>query len=78
MVRYGKNIKMVVGMEKFILELVYNLYLTRKGSEGCRNQIGFACAGSRSCRPRLIYGGRARVVKGFDSNFFFFIHKSAN
>ncbi len=46
MVKMAKMIKMVVGMEKFILELVYNLYLTRKGSEGCRNQIGFACAGS--------------------------------
>ncbi len=51
-VKMAKMIKMVVwisygtSMEKFILALVYNLYLTREVSEGCRNQIGFACAGS--------------------------------
>ena len=36
-----------------------------------RNQIGFACAGSNPAVRVGWISGRARVVKGFDSNMFF-------
>ena len=69
-VKMAKMIKMVVGMEKFILELVYNLYLTRKGSEGCRNQIGFACAGSNPA-VRDFMADVPEWLRGLTRTFFY-------
>lgn len=54
-----------------ILHIFKRALALQHGGNMRRNQIGSACAGSNPAVRALNKSGRARVVKGFDSNIFF-------